>query len=681
VNTGRAVRVLFNTEIVGAMNSVPVLVSDLFYLATFGVLLLIASIARLRNEPIRRGFIMFAALIFCALLLHGLFYYSVAVYAASSFLYAIGGGLALTAAASIVGAGALWSRLMPSLRVYDLKWLFVGFTLFGVSWLPTLTALFSPSLVWSFGFILRAVGLFILNLGISTPFMMGSGMKTLRAYSYVSVGSMLAFVPVFFTVLAEVYARGSVYVSMETYYVVHVGAAIMSGVMAFLVFAYYQQKQAMNRLPLIWLYVAWSVLQVTLVMDAAARVGSFSESLVPYIIGGLISLVLLPIAARWTKGPPVVGWTSVSRKPVVVAVFLVILTGMIGLAIEDVLESSVSGLAGSPVGTSILLCVNVLVMFAFIYLTLALAADSQGQISADVLSVGFLSIWIIPSILKANYSDWTAGWWVAELFPLLALLFGPALLGLLYSKELVRAEESQHKATLFADLLVHDVSNYHQSILVCLNLLETESLPKELRQQTIQDAASELMRADHLIKNVRRLGMVERLAATSFAPIDIVQSIHDSYQTLERMPATRDFEFRVNREVGECFALANALLSDVFLNLFHNSVKYAREEHVIDVGIQPIVKGGSPWWEIRVADHSSGIEPERKARLFQRYMDGAHGRGLGLSVVSALVKAFGGTISAEDRVGGDYTKGTVFVITLPAAEVSSAEVPSTDVYE
>lgn len=680
INTGRAVRVLFDTDIVGAMSSVPVLVSDLFYLATFGVLLLTASVVRLRKEPIQHGVLVVITLVFCSLLIHGLFYYLVAMKAAAPFLYAIGVGLALTAAASISVAGVLWSRLTPVLRVYDLRWMIVGFTLFGVSWFPTVTALFFPSIVWSFGFILRAVGLFILNLGIATPFMMKSGMKSRRAYAYVSVGSMLAFVPVFFTVLAEVYAQGLAYISMETYYVVHVGAAIMSGVMAFLVFAYYQQKPAMNRLPLIWLYVAWSVMQVFLVIDAAANAGGpFSESLVPYVIGGLLSLVLLPLAAKWTSRPPVVGATSVSRRPVVIAVFLVVLTSMLGLVIEDILESSFSGLAGSPVGTAILLSVNVFVIFAFIYLALALAADSHGRISADVLSVGFLSVWIIPSILKANYPDWTAGWWAAELFPLLALLFGPAFLGLLYSRELVRAEESQRKATLFADLLVHDVSNYHQSILVCLNLLEMGNLPPELREQTLQDASSELMRADHLIKNVRRLGMVEHLSATSFVPIDIVQSVRDSYQTMERMPAARGFEFHVNREIGECFVLANALLADVFLNLFHNSVKYAKGERVIDVNIRPIAKSGSAWWEIRVADHSSGIEPELKARLFERYMDGAHGRGLGLSVASALVKAFGGTISMEDRVRGDYTKGTVFVIALPAAEGPSEESSPADV--
>ena len=38
-----------------------------------------------------------------------------------------------------------------------------------------------------------------------------------------------------------------------------------------------------------------------------------------------------------------------------------------------------------------------------------------------------------------------------------------------------------------------------------------------------------------------------------------------------------------------------------------------------------------------------------------------------LSVVKTLTEVFGGTISVEDRVPGDFTQGTVFIVTLPKA--------------
>ncbi|MFX1577871.1 MAG: ATP-binding protein, partial [Promethearchaeota archaeon] len=66
------------------------------------------------------------------------------------------------------------------------------------------------------------------------------------------------------------------------------------------------------------------------------------------------------------------------------------------------------------------------------------------------------------------------------------------------------------------------------------------------------------------------------------------------------------------------------------------------------------------------------ISPERKAQLFNRYMDSAHGTGLGLSVVRALSEAFGGWVAVQDRVPGHYEKGTVFLVYLP---VSSSKPP------
>jgi signal transduction histidine kinase len=424
----------------------------------------------------------------------------------------------------------------------------------------------------------------------------------------------------------------------------------------------------MNRYPIIWLYVAWSVAQVTLVINAVFYHTPFSETTIPYVIASLLSLIVLPLAVKWTRSPQRVEVMHVRERFILLAIGAIIVTNISGMVIQHYLESEIPGLSGSPIGASLLLSMNVLVMFALTYLAWTLLAESRGRVSAEVMSVGFLILLVVPTILKGNYADWTSGWWAAEVFLLVTFLFGPAFLGSLYVRELARAESSQNRATLFADLLVHDISNYHQAILVCLNLLEMDDLPAGLKEQTLLDANSELMRADSLIRNVRRLGMVDRLAESSFVSVDLVQSIRESYQIVARTPTARGLRFSVDKEQGQCFVEANPLLTDVFLNLFYNSVQYAKDELVIDVRISPVTREGRSWWEIRVADHSRGIDAERKARLFERYMDRAHGTGLGLSVVYALVQAFRGSVSVEDRVPDDYSKGTVFIITLPLAK-------------
>ena len=44
----------------------------------------------------------------------------------------------------------------------------------------------------------------------------------------------------------------------------------------------------------------------------------------------------------------------------------------------------------------------------------------------------------------------------------------------------------------------------------------------------------------------------------------------------------------------------------------------------------------------------------------------ARGMGLGLYLVKSLVKSFGGYVEIHNRVPGDYTKGTRFLVYLPA---------------
>ena len=85
----------------------------------------------------------------------------------------------------------------------------------------------------------------------------------------------------------------------------------------------------------------------------------------------------------------------------------------------------------------------------------------------------------------------------------------------------------------------------------------------------------------------------------------------------------------------------------------------------IDVEIKYELIEGEYFWQVHVLDYGVGIEPERKDLLFTRFMESANGTGLGLWVVKALTESFGGRVDVNDRIQGDYSKGSVFIITLP----------------
>jgi signal transduction histidine kinase len=306
-------------------------------------------------------------------------------------------------------------------------------------------------------------------------------------------------------------------------------------------------------------------------------------------------------------------------------------------------------------------------MFEFTYLIVYLSRRSGGGLTVEVLLTGFLSLWIVSGILKANFTDWTAGWYSAELLLLVALLFGPGVLGLLYIQELRRAESAHQRSAVYSDLLVHDISNYHQAILISLGLLDVDGLQQGVREQAIKDAQSELKRADELIRNVRQIGMSETVSLQNLERIDLVQSIQNSYENAVPLIHQQSIEFAINRNVGECYVLANALIEGIFTNLLRNAIKYSPNKKRIDIEIGFFETQNASFWTTRVIDFGQGIEPSSRVNLFNRFMTGAKGTGLGLSVAKTLTEVFGGSISVEDRVEGDYSKGSVFIVSLPAA--------------
>jgi two-component system, OmpR family, sensor kinase len=72
------------------------------------------------------------------------------------------------------------------------------------------------------------------------------------------------------------------------------------------------------------------------------------------------------------------------------------------------------------------------------------------------------------------------------------------------------------------------------------------------------------------------------------------------------------------------------------------------------------------WLDLSVQDGGPGIPPEAQERIFERLSrlessQGTQGSGLGLSIVSAIAEAHGGTV----RLSGVQGQGSTFTIRIP----------------
>ena len=90
-------------------------------------------------------------------------------------------------------------------------------------------------------------------------------------------------------------------------------------------------------------------------------------------------------------------------------------------------------------------------------------------------------------------------------------------------------------------------------------------------------------------------------------------------------------------------------IADALRNLIENAVVHSPPSTEVVVSNEP---GG----RVSVADQGPGIPIENRKRVFARFWrgkdTGAEGAGLGLAIVSEIMKAHGGAVSIHDRPGG-----------------------------
>ncbi|MHA1965304.1 MAG: sensor histidine kinase [Candidatus Thorarchaeota archaeon] len=538
--------------------------------------------------------------------------------------------------------------------------------LLSASAVPLIIPILQPSIIWTLSVVLHSVSFFILYLSLSVPYMQNFGMKPRNATFLSSGISVLFLAPFIITLAVEGLVPGFYSPDIGAYTIIHLGAASLSAVMALLTYGHAKTRKQKNLYPLILLFVSWTVVDITQVLLSQVPTPYAGESLVPYITGSIVSLFALFLAIRWTMSEPRSNLPRPEFWPILGAAIQMTLVTIAEMT-QTELHGAVPGLVESPLGRSTLLVINLFAMFLFTYFIGNLSKTSGGGFTVEILLSGFLSLWIIPNILKANFLDWTAGWYSAEVLLLVALLCGPAILGMLYLREMRRTETAHQRARVYSDLLVHDISNYHQAIIISLGLLEVNGIQTSLREQIVRDAQTELHRADDLIRNVRQLGKSEEISFQNFECLDLVQCIRNSYENAIPSLHEQSIEFTINRNLGECYVQAHPLIDGIFTNLLRNAVQYSPDKKRIEVVLELGVNEEGAIWIVRVIDYGQGIEPEKKTDLFNRFMTGARGTGLGLSVAKTLAEVFGGTISVEDRVPGDFTKGTVFILTLPVA--------------
>lgn len=234
--------------------------------------------------------------------------------------------------------------------------------------------------------------------------------------------------------------------------------------------------------------------------------------------------------------------------------------------------------------------------------------------------------------------------------------------------------EAYYKAEFYKDLFTHDMNNILQSLISSLQLrkeLLKNSDDEKTLNELLENVEKQTFRAKKLIQNIKLMSKIKDRDG-DFYKVEILEIISDLKEYFLDSMKDKNIEINIFNEEHEYRVLANNLIENIFENLILNSIIHnVNEKIIIDISLLRISKDMDKYIEIDITDNGIGIEPSKRNIIFERNfrnIKGVQGMGLGLSLVRNLIDQFNGEIQIEDRIDGDYIKGTKFTVLLPEVE-------------
>lgn len=153
--------------------------------------------------------------------------------------------------------------------------------------------------------------------------------------------------------------------------------------------------------------------------------------------------------------------------------------------------------------------------------------------------------------------------------------------------------------------------------------------------------------------------------------IDTHELLKDAIEYLLDRFRRREIQLKVEISDKNYVVLANEFLVVVFENILINAVKYNTSQTVeILIKVNKQESNRSKYIKIEFMDNGIGIPHKKKKIIFQggnSNIKSGKGMGLGLSLAKKIIESYKGKIWVENRIKGDTSKSSNFVLLIPEA--------------
>ncbi len=244
-----------------------------------------------------------------------------------------------------------------------------------------------------------------------------------------------------------------------------------------------------------------------------------------------------------------------------------------------------------------------------------------------------------------------------------------------FQQELISSKrgykEALTRVNFYEDLFTHDMKNILQNILSSVNLLSVlkKNPEKQVEFQEMLDIIEDQSkRGANLISNIQILSDMES-KDIELKIINARDVLYDTIKNIKDSFPKKQIVIEIESEEDKFWVKADEFLTSLFESILTNSVQY-NENPIIEVQIviSKIKKGEIKYMKFEIIDNGIGIADERKKLILQKAANtksGIKGGGLGLVLVGAILARYEGDISIKDRIEGNPSKGTNFILLIP----------------
>lgn len=213
-----------------------------------------------------------------------------------------------------------------------------------------------------------------------------------------------------------------------------------------------------------------------------------------------------------------------------------------------------------------------------------------------------------------------------------------------------------------AAAISHEIRNPLTSAIGFIQLLREGSIDKEKENQYLSIIKTELKSAERVIQDYFTFSSPNTNITETIIIEKVLQEVLESYHL---MSSLQSIQIKTNflntlKVVGD-----EQRLHQCLVNIIKNAIEAMNSGGILTVETESV---GEKVF-IRIKDTGIGMNQEQIDRLGEPYYStkGDMGTGLGLMVSYSIVRAMGGTIHVESKVG----TGTCFHLTLPGVKAHS----------